>query len=135
MADSIGALTFDSLQAGQMRLPVDHLVARSAIGLAGLQVERTGVWGEEWPCETTRYVADEAAAKSALAAYALLTASDALIVVANGVNLDTALSVKFFVKHVEAIEMRACVNVVGTITSNPTFCIKARWTLITVAVS
>lgn len=124
MASSIGAIAFDDLQ-GALQPKCDQLEVIVLPGVDGEILRDTGNRADLTSVETLRYLANRAAAVSAISSYIALKDGAAYEVIQHGQSFGN-----FRVLGVQPLPLAAVANVIGSITANPGIALRCVWTIL-----
>lgn len=124
LTNKIDTLFFDDLR-GNIPLREQQLETFTRPGIDGVGFRKTGKRSRPATMRTTHYVADWAAAESAITAYQALVDVDPVVIIQHSNSWGT-----FKIMSVKQVEAKAVTSVIGSIVNNPQVLQICEWTIL-----
>lgn len=133
MSFSIGSTTFTAWD-GPPQFVKQHVSTLVKPGCDNVSAIAKGVHGDPFDVLTVEYFSSKANAQTAAIGYRSLIGAAAQTVTYAGVDFNATHSHKYLVQNVVIEDLQPIPGVVGLVTYSPAWPVKARWTLVPIAV-
>jgi len=130
---SIGSTTFTAWE-GPPQFVKQHVSTLSKPGCDNVSAIAKGVHGDPFESATIDFFSSKSAAQSAAEGYRDLIGAAAQTVTFAGVDFEATHSHKYLVLDVTIEDLQPIPAVVGSVTYSPAWPVRARWTLVPIAV-